>query len=467
VTSPEHPSAADRAAAGKQARRVAPRSENASWEPAADRPDPVAILEEQGVSRVQELLPIRYGRMLQSPLSFYRGTAALMAMDLAGTANAGLQVQLCGDAHLSNFGLFASPERDLVFDCNDFDETHPGPFEWDVKRLAASGLVTARSNGHDEHDQRETARTVGRVYRDAMRRFAGMGNLDVWYAKLDEASIADQLRTAGADAQRLKGFQRDVTRARRKDSLRAFTKLTTVVDGHIEIVSDPPLIVPLTELAGATHEAEIAALSAMLTRYRESLQNDRRVLFDSYEYIQIARKVVGVGSVGTRAWIILLTGRDHQDPLFLQAKEAQASVLEQFTTPSVYANHGERVVRGQRLMQATSDILLGWLPATGLDGESRHFYVRQLWDGKGSAEVEGMTPANLISYVALCAWTLARAHARSGDRVAIGAYLGAGEVFEEAVGEFSWVYADQNDRDYAALQAAAASGRIVAGPPLR
>jgi uncharacterized protein (DUF2252 family) len=429
--------------AGKAARRSAPRSGHAAWDQASR--DPTRILALQDESRVPELVPIRYERMLASPFTFFRGGAAVMAADLATTPSAGLEVQLCGDAHLSNFGIFSAPDRQLVFDCNDFDETCRGPFEWDVKRLAASVAIAGRERGFTAKERRKAvARAVG-SYRESMRRFAAMRNLDVWYSRLDVEPMVEMLRSR-VDERRFRQVERGLAKARGKDSLRALKKLTHEVDGELRIVSEPPLITPIEELAGAA-EAE-AQLQLVLDAYRESLTHDRRHLAGSYRYVHAARKVVGVGSVGTRAWIVLLLGKDSDDPLFLQAKEARASVLEPFADPSPYRNHGRRVVEGQRLMQAASDVFLGWVAMKGLDDERRCFYVRQLWDGKGSAEVERMTPGDLAIYASLCGEALARAHARSGDRVAIASYLGKGDSFDQALSSFAESYANQNERDF-------------------
>jgi uncharacterized protein (DUF2252 family) len=419
----------------------------------------VAILEAQGESRVQELLPIRNWRMSASPFTFYRGAAAVMAADLAATPTSGLRVQACGDAHLSNFGVFAAPDRRLVFDLNDFDESLPGPWEWDLKRLAASFEIAGRENGYGRKQRDAVLATLGRQYRAAVRGFAGMRNLEVWYARLDEDAIREQLRNAGQKLSRK--AEKGAAKARAKDSLRALGKLTEQVDGEPRIVSRPPLVVPLEELLPEDDKIDVEAmLRGILERYAETLKGDRRRLLETYALRHVAHKVVGVGSVGTRAWILLLTGRDDEDPLFLQAKEAQASVLEPYAGASEFENHGRRVVEGQWLMQAASDSFLGWCPVVGIDGRRRDFYVRQLWDGKGSTEVEGMPPAGLEIYARLCAWTLARAHARSGDAVAIGAYLGSGESFDLALAEFSRLYADRNERDFAALKEAIDSGRL-------
>ena len=458
-------SPAERAAAGKAARSTAPRTSHGEWEPAAGRADPVELLERQAASRVGHLIPLRYGRMLASPFAFYRGAAAVMAADLAGTPWSGLEVQLCGDAHLANFGAFASPERDLVFDLNDFDETLPGPWEWDLKRLAASLSVAGRDRGFDDGERRGIVRATAAEYRRTMRALATMGNLEVWYQRLDLNAITKGWAAAASGKER-KAFQRGVDKARRKDRMRAFSKLTRVVDGRPRIVSDPPLIVPIEELAEEAGAVDVEArVLEVLSNYRDSLDLDRRALLDGYRFVDAAFKVVGVGSVGTRAWIALLLGRDDDDPLFLQVKEAQRSVLEPYTAPSEFANQGERVVQGQRSMQAASDILLGWMEAEGVDGDRRDFYVRQLWDWKGSAQVESMDPRGLTAYAEVCGVTLAHAHARGGDRIAIGGYLGKGDSFDLALAEFAERYADQNERDYEALQAAVREGRVEAEQP--
>jgi uncharacterized protein (DUF2252 family) len=452
-------SAAERAAAGKAAREVAPRSSHGDWAPIADRADPVELLERQAVSRVGQLVPLRYGRMLASPFAFYRGAAAVMAADMAGTPQSGFSVQLCGDAHLSNFGAFASPDRDLLFDVNDFDETLPGPWEWDVLRLAASFSVAGRERGFKSGERQQIVAAMAAEYREAMCRLAELGNLEVWYTKMDVPTIADRW-AAAAGKKEVKAFRRSLAKVRAKDRMRALSKLTHEVDGQLRIVSEPPLIVPLRELADEDPEEIEARVLKILGEYRETLSEDRRVLLDSYRYVDAALKVVGVGSVGTRAWIALLLGRDDGDPLFLQVKEAQPSVLEPYAEPTVYAQQGERVVQGQRLVQAASDILLGWVKTRDPDGNRRDYYVRQLWDQKGSARVERMDPAALTSYAQICGTTMAHAHARCGDRIAIAAYLGKGDTFDKAMAAFAESYADQNERDYEALQRAAGDGRI-------
>jgi uncharacterized protein (DUF2252 family) len=458
-----HLSVAERVARGKAARDEVPRADHALFEPLSTRADPVELLEQQATTRVPDLVPIRYGRMLVSPFTFYRGAAKIMAHDLAATPRSGLTVQCCGDAHLSNFGVFASPERRLVFDVNDFDETLPGPWEWDVKRLAVSMLIAARDNGFRAKEQdRIVLDTVGR-YRTAMADFAGMKNLDVWYSHLDIENVLKQFASQ-FKPKLVKRTEKGLAKARTKDSMTAFSKLTEVVDGKARIVDQSPLIVPIDQLAqGRKREDLFEELHQVLRGYRETLEFDRRVLLEQFELTDLARKVVGVGSVGTRAWIALLLGLDGQDPLFLQMKEAEASVLEEALGPSEFSNHGERVVVGQRLMQATSDIFLGWLHVdAGLDEKPRDFYGRQLKDWKGSAEIEQMVPKALATYGQLCGWTLARAHARSGDRIAIAAYLGKGDSFDKAILEFSKAYAEQNQRDYQALNAAVKSGTITA-----
>ena len=402
--------------------------------------------------------------MLASPLAFFRGSAAIMAHDLASTPQAGFSVQLCGDAHLSNFGGYASPDRTLVFDLNDFDETAPGPFEWDVKRLATSFEICARERGLTDTERRALVLGVMRFYREAMSEFARMGDLAVWYSRLDASVIEARLR-ADNDRNQAKSVQRIAAKAQTKDNLKALAKLTHVVDGRVRIVSDPPLIVPIEELAADGKDAaEIeGAIHELFRSYRRSLQQDRRKLLEGYRVVDVARKVVGVGSVGRRTWIVLLLGRDDSDPLFLQIKEAEASVLEPHLGKSEFENHGQRVVEGQRMMQAASDLFLGWLrEPEGVNDEARDFYVRQLWDWKTSVNVDTILPKGLGSYAEACGWTLARAHARSGDRIAIAAYLGKGDVFDRAVAELAEAYADLNARDHAALMDAVRSDRIKA-----
>jgi uncharacterized protein DUF2252 len=457
-----HFTVSERAARGRSARAECPRSSHAGFELSAGR-DPVAILEAQAASRVPELVPVRYGRMLVTPFTFYRGAAAVMAHDLAPTPRAGLSVQLCGDAHLSNVGGYASPERSLVFDLNDFDETLPGPFEWDVKRLVASFEIAGRDREFSSVERRKAVLSAARSYREWMRKLAEARNLDVWYAALDVATIERNLRDQQASRQAAT-VAKAAAKARTKDSLKAFAKLTQLVDGEPRIVSDPPLIVPARDLAkdaGFQFEWLESLIHQLFRDYRRTLQPDRRHLLEEFRMVDLARKVVGVGSVGTRCWILLLLGRDADDPLFLQIKEAQASVLEPHLGKSAYENHGQRVVAGQRLMQATSDIFLGWLRSNEtLDGAERDFFVRQLWDWKTSVDLDTILPKGLELYGEVCGFLLARAHARSGDRIAIASYLGRGDVFDRALAEFAVAYADQNERDHAALRKAANEGRI-------
>jgi uncharacterized protein (DUF2252 family) len=460
--SPAESSPAERAAAGKAARAGAPRSSHAEWKPAKDRPDPVKLLESQAATRVPELVPIRHGRMLVSPFTFFRGAALIMASDLASTPSTGLWVQLCGDAHLENFGAFAAPDRRLVFDVNDFDETHPGPWEWDLKRLAASFAIAGRDRGFDQAQRRSMVLAAVRGYRESMRGLAEARNLDVWYLRLDIAAALEQWQ-AEAPKKEFKAAKSTLAKARAKDSQRALSKLTHRVDGEPRIISDPPLIVPVEELL-PDDEARNAEdrLREISDSYRATLSHAHRHLLAGYRYVHGARKVVGVGSVGTRCWIVLLLGRDEQDPLFLQVKEAQHSVLEPYTETSEYDHQGQRVVEGQRLTQAASDIFLGWIRGTGLDGKDRDFYVRQLWDGKGSAPVDVMPHRSMTMYGETCGSTLARAHARTGDRIAIAAYLGGGQSFDQATAEFAEAYADQNERDYKAVKDAVEDGRMIA-----
>ena len=449
-------------AAGKAARRRTPRSALGEWGRSAKRKSPVEILVGQDRTRVPELVPIRHGRMSASAFTFYRGAAGIMAADLGAAPNTDLNVQLCGDAHLSNFGVFAAPDRRLIFDINDFDETHPGPFEWDVKRLVASFAIGGRDLGFNERDRRGAVAEAAREYRREMRRLAAMRTIDVWYERLDVGALERyRSEVTGKTAKR---FDKARAKAESKNSLRAFSKLTHSVNGEVRIISDPPLIVPVEEMAGSDSQLKVVMgrLREFLVAYRRTLDRDVRRLAEDYRFVDLARKVVGVGSVGTRAWIVLLLGRDEGDPLFLQAKEAEASVLEGFAGKSRFSQEGRRVVEGQRLMQAASDIFLGWLTAEGPDGKTRDFYVRQLWDGKGSAQVELMTPTTMGLYARLCGWTLARAHARSGNRIAIASYLGKGETFERAMSDFAEVYADQNEADYREFEAAISEGSLKA-----
>jgi uncharacterized protein (DUF2252 family) len=484
-----HPSVEDREAKGLEARDQTSLSSHTEWSPAADRSNPVALLEEQDKTREQDLVPVRHGRMMVSPFTFYRGAAVVMAADLAPTPVAGLEVQLCGDAHLSNFGLFASPERLLLFDVNDFDETLPGPFEYDVKRMAASFTVAGRNNGFGKADVRSATLASVRAYREAMAGFAPMGTMDIWYARLDEDELMATIRRAVAETKKEakeakkakakkaeKSDKRDekltekaekrvekiAGKARTRDSLQALSKLGEQDNGSYRIVSQPPIVVPLRDLAvtyGLSADEAEHAIREQFRTYRETLEDDRRRLLERFEIIDAARKVVGVGSVGTRCFITLLQGRDAHDPLFLQVKEATASVLEPYVGKSRYRQHGERVVRGQRMMQAASDIYLGW--TKGLDVR-RHYYWRQLRDMKGSVDIEAMVPFGLTSYARMCGWTLARAHARSGDPIAIAAYLGETDAFDNSITDFAERYADQNERDYQEFVNAIKSGRLKA-----
>jgi uncharacterized protein (DUF2252 family) len=492
-----HPSIDERKAVGLEARDKAPLSSHTKWRPAADRADPVALLQEQDVTRERDLVPVRHGRMMASPFTFYRGAAKIMAADLTDTPVAGLEAQLCGDAHLSNFGAFASPERRLLFDVNDFDETLPGPFEYDVKRMAASFAIAARNNGFSNADTRAATLASVTAYREAMASFAQMPTMDIWYACLDEDELMASIRSTVAGTARQeksakkqgkggkhektpkkaegaakkeeqaaktaqKRAEKTAAKAHTRDSLQALSKLGELVDGRYRIVSQPPIVVPARELA-ATYGLSAGEVGRVIREqfraYRDTLPDDRRRLLERFQVVDMARKVVGVGSVGTRAFIVLLEGRDAQDPLFLQIKEATASVLEAPLRKSRYRQHGERVVQGQRMMQAASDIYLGW--TKGLDVR-RHYYWRQLRDMKGSAVVEAMTPLALTYYARICAWTLARAHARSGDPVAIAEYLGVSDAFDKSITDFSQRYADQNERDYQEFVTAIRSGRLEA-----
>ena len=441
-----------------------PRAGHAVWEPPSDRRSPVEVLQEQALTRVPDLVPIRHARMTASPFAFYRGAAAVMAADLATTPSSGLIVQCCGDAHLANFGGYAAPDRAMVFDVNDFDETLPGPWEWDVKRLAASFEIAARAREFDKKVRKRIVLEVGRSYREAMRTFAATRNLDLWYTRLDDVEVFERVRDTVPEAA-VKRFQRNLTKARGKDSIKALTKLTERVDGNIRIAGDPPLIDRLEDLLPAPGaQAVREQLHLWFRGYRESLQPDRRHLLEGFELVDFARKVVGVGSVGTRCWIALLLGRDDGDPLFLQIKEAEASVLEPYVGTSAYKNHGRRVVEGQRLMQSASDIFLGWDRPETPDGTTRDFYVRQMWDGKMSAQIELMEPEVLKAYAYLCGSTLARGHARSGDRIAIAEYLGSGDVFDRALASFAETYAEQNQRDYEAVLVAIKDGVLAVDP---
>ena len=498
-----HPSVEERRAKGEEARAKTPPSSHAGWRPAAARPDPVGLLEEQDATREQDLVPVRHGRMMVSPFTFYRGAAKIMAEDLKDTPVAGLRAQLCGDAHLSNFGAFGSPERRLLFDLNDFDETLPGPFEYDVKRMAASFTIAARNNGFSKADTREATLGAVTAYREAMAGFAQMRTMDIWYSHLDEDELmnaahvavnelrgeastakktekqdkqAKQVKAAKKEAKQVardrqgekaakaaeKEAQKTLAKAHTRDSLQALSKLCELVDGQYRIVSQPPILVPARDLAatfGLSPDDVLSVLHDQFRAYRATLQDDRRHLLERFQIVDAARKVVGVGSVGTRAFIVLLQGRDTDDPLFLQIKEATASVLEANLPKSRYRQHGERVVQGQRMMQAASDIYLGW--TKGLD-VNRHFYWRQLRDMKGSAVIETLKPLGLKFYGRICGWTLARAHARSGDPVAIAEYLGSSDAFDKAITDFSERYADQNEQDYTEFVKAIRSGRLAA-----
>ncbi|MCR3750563.1 DUF2252 domain-containing protein [Lentzea californiensis] len=456
-------SVAARITTGLAARKEVPLAAHAELPEGTGRPDPVEVLAGQDATRLPELVPIRYGRMLASPFAFFRGAAAVMAGDLAATPSSGLTCQLSGDAHVSNFGVFASPERRLVFDLNDFDETLPGPWEWDVKRLAASIAVAGRQNGLGRKARAAAVRAAAGRYRSAMIRFAQQGDLEVWYAQAGADEVEIMLK-ARADKAKQRRFAHQQAKARTRDSLQAYRKLTSVVDGCRRITADPPLLVPVGHLVPDADREDLEFMvQDLLAGYAATLSADRRHLMNGYRFVDMARKVVGVGSVGTRCWIVLLYGRDENDPLLLQVKEAPRSVLADHLPGDVRPNHrseGERVVTGQRLMQATGDIFLGWETAEGIDGLTRDFHVRQLRDWKGSAAVESMDAAGLRLYGTLCGWTLARAHARTGDRVAMAAYLDDGKVFDTALAEFAESYADRNEQDYRLVARAAMAGRI-------
>jgi uncharacterized protein (DUF2252 family) len=455
----------ERAARGEDLRREVPHERHASWLPSPGRPDPVAVLEQQSAERIPELMPLRYGRMVSSAFAFYRGGAAIMAADLSGTAVSGLRAQLCGDAHLLNFGLFETPERSLIFGLNDFDETLPGPFEWDVKRLAASFEIAGRALGLTPSARETAVLETIRSYREAMIDFAAQRDLEVWYARLPAEELQAKLGSL-ADGKTAKEVKREVQKALHRNHLRAFDRHLEKVDGQIRFVSAPPLLVPVEELLDQDQRARyVEVIQSFLRQYRESLPPHLRSLLERYRFSHIARKVVGVGSVGTRAWVVLMIGRDNSDPLLLQLKEAKRSVLEPYTEPSVYESQGRRVVEGQRFMQAASDSLLGWYRLQAWDGKEHDFYVRQLWDGKSSIDVTRLTGKGLGAYGDACGWTLARGHARSGDRVAIAAYLGTGDSFDRAIAEFAARYADENEADHARLADAIAEGRIEAAAP--
>ncbi len=451
----------ERAVRGRAARREVPRESHGDYAPTDQRPDPIAIIDAQSAKRVQELIPIRYGRMSESPFRFYRGAAAIMASDLATTPQTGIRAQLCGDAHMLNFRLLASPERNLMFDINDFDETLPGPWEWDVKRLAASLVIAGRQNGFSGKERAAVVRAAVGSYRTAMQAFAPMGNFAVWYSKAEATGLLADLASLLSKAEHRRVSAR-VAKAKSRDSLKAFEKLTTVVDGRRQFVPDPPLIERLDDLLDDTNRDRLTAqLRRAIGAYVRTLETDRRALFQQFEVVDMARKVVGVGSVGTRCWILLLLGRDDEDPLLLQIKEADTSVLAPHVGASQYNNQGQRVAAGQRLMQATSDIMLGWTRiAEGMDGAERDFYIRQLLDWKGIAVAESMSPQTMGLFGRLCGATLARAHARSGDRIAIAEYLGKSDKFDQALARFAESYADQNERDHQALLDAAKIGRV-------
>ena len=459
----------ERIARGKSARTDSPRRGHGSWKPSFVRPDPIALLEEQAKTRVPELVPIRHGRMLASPFAFFRGGALIMASDLSTTPNAAITVQICGDAHLNNFGFFGTPERRLVFDVNDFDETLPGPWEWDVKRLAASLEIAGRDRAFAASDRRDIVTAAVRAYRAQMRAAARMKTLDVWYDHVAAGALLDEVARGVTDKRLSKQegrlAERDIAKARTRNSVRVLAKRASSDGGELRIAADPPLVVPIEDIVGGGYEQELAAkfVKELLATYRQTLAHDRHPL-EEFRYVHLARKVVGVGSVGTRCYLLLLVGRDNDDPLFLQVKEAQSSVLERFLGPSEHANHGERVVTGQRVMQATSDIFLGWQRIPSFDGETHDYYIRQFHDWKGSLEVEEVLVSGATLYAQLCGGVLARAHARWGDRVAIAAYLGKTDTFDEAIADFAAVYADQNERDYEALRRAVKDGRVDAEP---
>jgi uncharacterized protein (DUF2252 family) len=463
----KHLTVEERVARGRAAREAAPRRSHGTWVPAADRPDPVALIEEQAADRVPSLVPIRHGRMLDGPFAFYRGGALIMASDLSTSPVSGIHTQLCGDAHLSNFGVFASPERQLLFDINDFDETLPGPWEWDVKRLAASFEVLGRERGFDPADRRAIVVACVAEYRMVTRQTAGMRTLDAWYDSVDVTQVMEFVRAEVSEKRLGKDeaaeVEKDLAKARTRDHARVFAKRTDEIDGELRIVAEPPLIIPIGDLVAdiAGREELVSYMHSLVAQYRRSFRVVHHP-FEEFEWVDSAHKVVGVGSVGTRAWIHLFVGRDSDDPLFLQSKEAQASVLERFVGKSALKNHGRRVVAGQRVMQAASDIFLGWLRVKELTGVTRDYYVRQLHDWKGGVDADTMLVPGATLYARICGATLARAHARWGDRIAIAAYLGKGGVFDRAIADFAVAYADQNDRDYETFAAAVKSGRLEA-----
>jgi uncharacterized protein (DUF2252 family) len=452
----------ERIAHGLSLREATPVGCHAEWKPPAGRPDPIEILERQGAAREPDLVPIRYGRMSQSSFAFFRGGAAIMASDLSGTPCSGLRAQLCGDAHLLNFGLFETPERTLVFGLNDFDETLPGPVEWDVKRLATSIEIAGRDLAFDDHDRRAAVVATVRAYREALLAFSVQRNLDVWFARLPAAELQARLNGLHGHSGQ-KEVKRRISQALKRDHLRAFGRLVETDDDRLRFSHRPPLLVPVEELLDlGQRERYVEVIRSFLRQYRESLQPDRRILVESYRFLHMARKVVGVGSVGTRAWVVLLVGHDSDDPMILQLKEAQQSVLAPYAGETGFECQGRRVVEGQRLMQAASDPLLGWYHINGFDGASHDFYVRQLWDGKASIDVSQLGPAGMVAYGESCGWTLARGHARSGDRVAMAAYLGDDATFDHAIAEFAAAYADSNEADHRLLGTAIADGRLVA-----
>jgi uncharacterized protein (DUF2252 family) len=440
-------SRAERIQTGKSLRDKLPRSSHATWQPPANRRDPIEILEESNQDRITELIPIRYGRMLRSPFTFLRGSAALMAYDFSTTPKTGIQVQACGDCHVLNFGLFATPERNLVFDLNDFDETHPAPWEWDLKRLVVSFVIAGRDNNLSDEDSQAAAIECVRSYREHLREYSRISPLEVWYTRID----AETLIEMAPDAKTKQRRQQITEKARQRVIEHLFPKLVGQVGGRHRFVDQPPILF---------HSAEADMEERMregLEDYRQSLSDERRVLLDRYRLEDFALKVVGIGSVGTRCFIALFFSEDNH-PLILQVKEARRSVLEPYTDKSQYDNQGQRVVMGQRLMQSSSDIFLGW--ARGRRGYD--FYVRQLRDMKFSVPLEGFSAGQLNLYAEICGWTLARAHAKSGDAATISGYLGKGDQFDQAMGEFALAYADQTEKDYAALVEAVRTGRVEA-----
>jgi uncharacterized protein (DUF2252 family) len=454
----------ERAARGKALRKQVPHESHALWSSPKKRGDPVTILERQAAERMSDLVPIRYGRMAASPFAFFRGGAALMAADLAGSPGSGLQAQLCGDAHLMNFGLFGTPERSLIFGLNDFDETLPGPFEWDVKRLAASMEIAGREMGLGDKERSSAVLGTLRAYREAMAEFAALRDLEVWYTRLSATELQAKLK-ASAGEKSGKEVERQIDRSLRRDHLRAFDRLLHVEGGVIRFVSEPPVLTPAEELLdGEERERYVEVIRAFLKQYRESLAPHVRALMERYRFTHIARKVAGIGSVGMRTWVVLFVGRDLGDPLLLQLKEAKRSVLEPYTAPTHYASQGRRVVEGQRFMRVASDPLLGWYQIRGFDGKAHDFYVRQLWDGKSSIDIGRLSPAGLRSYGEACGWTLARGHARSGDRIAMAAYLGDKDTFDRAVAASAAAYAETNKDDHRRLVAAIDQGRVKAQP---